>query len=519
MKKLGALILGAILTIGIGAGISVKPATDVAKAEETVVHEIDTTGTLQGSNNSYTSNCDVTVNGIKWNLEGNSKINPWRLGGKSTNTKNANRNVYTKTAFAENISKIELFTGTTKSLTVNSLTMNVGTTAKGSDVSSITATFKTSSTIAFTRPADANWANCYFSFCFNLTATTTSNGYVQFKGAKFYTVPEINPDAETIEITSGLEKTEYYVNETEWDTTGLTSSVEDVEYSFYPASPAAAGIGTTTLKITASKEGYNSGSFDQEVTILGLPEPEVIAVETFKDAINYSAAEMTQKFTIKGVEVTGWYDSSKTDGTEYGNVTVTDGTTSILSYGMTATESALSWNGTAYTYTNKQDFLTNSLTKTIKVGSELDLTFVVTSYGSTKQLNSIVSGVNNPNDTAAEVAATIKELAGGWENEVATVNCYANYEKVNEMILALSAEELETFKTSTDTEIASARTTYEHWCFANGATPYSETVTAGLRLNVLNDTNSVLVIVSIIALVTMLGAVTMLVIRKRKYSK
>ena len=113
----------------------------------------------------------------------------------------------------------------------------------------------------------------------------------------------------------------------------------------------------------------------------------------------------------------------------------------------------------------------------------------------------------------------IKELAGGWENEVATANCYANYEKVNEMILALSAEELETFKTSTDTEIASARETYEHWCFANGATPYSETVTAGLRLNVLNDTNSVLVIVSIIALVTMLGAVTMLVIRKRKYSK
>lgn len=35
-----------------------------------------------GTNNSYAGNCDVTVNGIVWNLTGNSQINPWKFGGK-----------------------------------------------------------------------------------------------------------------------------------------------------------------------------------------------------------------------------------------------------------------------------------------------------------------------------------------------------------------------------------------------------------------------------------------------------
>ena len=38
---------------------------------------------VSGDNNSYAGNCDVTVDGITWNLAGNSQINPWRLGGKN----------------------------------------------------------------------------------------------------------------------------------------------------------------------------------------------------------------------------------------------------------------------------------------------------------------------------------------------------------------------------------------------------------------------------------------------------
>ena len=122
-------------------------------------------------------------------------------------------------------------------------------------------------------------------------------------------------------------------------------------------------------------------------------------------------------------------------------------------------------------------------------------------------------------NNATTVAARIKILAGGWENETTTANCYANYAQANEWILALSAEESETFKTSTNTEIAAARTTYEHWCFVNGADAYEETVGAGTKLNVFGGDNYALVIISIIGIVTVLGASALLVIKKRKYSK
>ena len=81
MKKLGALILGAILTIGVGVGISVSPKTDVAHAEDLAVYTLTPAA---GSNNSYAGNCDVTINGVKWNITGNSTMNPWRLGGKKS---------------------------------------------------------------------------------------------------------------------------------------------------------------------------------------------------------------------------------------------------------------------------------------------------------------------------------------------------------------------------------------------------------------------------------------------------
>ena len=508
MKKLGALILGAILTIGIGAGISVKPATDVAKAEETVVHTIDTTGTLQGSNNTYTSNCDVTVEGIKWNLEGNSKINPWRLGGKSSNTSAANRCVSTKTAFGDNISRIELLTGTTSKLTVNSLKLNVGTTNKASDVSSITATFKTNATIEFVRPSDADWSNCYFSFCFNLTATSTSNGYVQFKGAKFYsdggvedptaiTMVTVDKEFEVLPLGSELEATVKVTGGAEADTS-VTWSTSDQEVATVVdgvVTPVAQGYATITA--TSNSNENKKASF-----VVAVTENAGTAANPFtvSDALVVADATGTSA-TIKSYYIEGTVKSVKEISTSYGNatLTLTDGEKTFDCYRMNDVD------GSEFTDAKK-----------IVVGDILTVKGSIIKYsGTTPQLNQYGELVTIEY-TAASVATRIKTLAGGWENEVATANCYANYEKVNEMILALSAEELNTFKTSDDEDIASARTTYEYWCFANGATPYSETVTAGLRLNVLNDTNSVLVIVSIIALVTMLGAVTMLVIRKKK---
>lgn len=83
--------------------------------------------------------------------------------------------------------------------------------------------------------------------------------------------------------------------------------------------------------------------------------------------------------------------------------------------------------------------------------------------------------------SADEVASQIKNLAGGWSNDVATSDCESHYASAKGMILYMSPTELEEFKTSEDTEIAAARTTYEWWCHINSDdSPWSGAIkTAG----------------------------------------
>lgn len=139
-----------------------------------------------GSNNSYAGNCDVTISNIKWNLTGNSTLQPWRIGGKSIT--NQDRALYSKTAMPYNISKIEVTHGTASGITVNSFKVIVSDAANGTGVE-IPVTFKASATTTIELPAGADYTNKYFKFLYNVTNTTTSNKFVQFTGAKFYAAP------------------------------------------------------------------------------------------------------------------------------------------------------------------------------------------------------------------------------------------------------------------------------------------------------------------------------------------
>ena len=148
---------------------------------QTPVYELVPT---TGSNNSYAGNCDVTIAGIKWNLTGNSTMQPWRIGGK--NITNQDRALYSKTAMPFNISKIEVTHGTASSITVNSFKVIVSDAANGAGVE-IPVTFKASATTTIELPAGADYTNKYFKFLYNVTNTSTKdNRFVQFTGAKFY---------------------------------------------------------------------------------------------------------------------------------------------------------------------------------------------------------------------------------------------------------------------------------------------------------------------------------------------
>ena len=113
---------------------------------------------IAGSNNSYTGNCDIEIDGITWNLTGNSQMIPWRIGGKSITE--VDRNLYSKTAIAESISQIEIEHGTASGITVNSMTLTVALNSDFTDpVSVIEGEFVASSTTTFVKPEDTDWTN------------------------------------------------------------------------------------------------------------------------------------------------------------------------------------------------------------------------------------------------------------------------------------------------------------------------------------------------------------------------
>lgn len=137
-----------------------------------------------GSNNSYAGNCDVTVDGITWNLTGNSTTNPWRMGGKSLT--NVDRAVYSKTPYNSALSKVEFVTGTMNVTSWNSLKLEYSTNSDFSDAQSMEASeIGASKTISFI-PEGGFPANCYFRFVLNITVSGNSNKYIELKNIMFY---------------------------------------------------------------------------------------------------------------------------------------------------------------------------------------------------------------------------------------------------------------------------------------------------------------------------------------------
>ena len=203
MKKLSFFLMAMLISL-------------VSFAQDAPVYELYS---VSGSNNSYSGNCDVTVDGIKWNLTGNSTMDPWRIGGKSIT--NQDRALYSKTPLAYNIDKIEVTHGTASSITVNSFKLIISDEANGAG-ETIDVAFKASATTTIDLP-EGDYSNKYFKFLYNVTVSGTSNKYVQFVGAKFYAA--LAEDAVKAPIIKGAED---FISETE-----VTIEAEDDVTVYY----------------------------------------------------------------------------------------------------------------------------------------------------------------------------------------------------------------------------------------------------------------------------------------------
>ncbi len=137
-----------------------------------------------GSNNAYASACDVTIDGITWNVTGNAQYVPWRIGGK--NLSSIDRAVYSKTAIEFNVNKIEITHGAASNITVNSMTVIVSKNANFSDpVSTLTPSFVENGTVTINKPASADWSECYFKIVYNVSVAGDKNKFLEFSGAVF----------------------------------------------------------------------------------------------------------------------------------------------------------------------------------------------------------------------------------------------------------------------------------------------------------------------------------------------
>lgn len=228
-------------------------------------------GSITGGTNGYATESEITQNSMTWMVTGNTTMNPWRIGGK--NLTDENRPVYSTTAMATAISKVDLTVGTAN-LTVNSIKLIVASDADFSNkLDEISADFKASSTISFAPTTGSEWATgSYYKFIFNVTAGS-SNQYVQLSKAEFYYKPSTPANKlESISL-SGTYSTTF----TEGDEFNHSGMIVTATYD---------DSSTKDVSSAATFSGYDmSTTGSQEVTV-SYTEGEVTKTATYDITVN-----------------------------------------------------------------------------------------------------------------------------------------------------------------------------------------------------------------------------------------
>ena len=244
---------------------------------------------IEGGSNGYATESEIEIDGITWNITGNTTLIPWRIGGKSLT--DVDRNVFSESTLVDNISRIEVEHGTASNIVVNSMTLVVASDADFSNpVSTLVGEFAANTTTTFNRPADADWTNMYYKITYNVTVEGTSNKFLQFVGATFYkeegggqqetvAMPTFNPvsgsyfDPQSVTITCA----------TEGATIRYTTDGTDPTESSEVFSSALTISETTTVKAKGFKAGYTPSSIATAVYTF----PELITImEAHNLAIN-----------------------------------------------------------------------------------------------------------------------------------------------------------------------------------------------------------------------------------------
>lgn len=159
-----------------------------ASAEITEVYKNECT--KNASNSNYNNSYTTTENGIDWLAQANQNVSNWGIGGKSLTE--VHRLVYTKTAIAYDICKIEILFNSTWSVASASLTVTVHTTAADAEsgenaIATFNPAIAASSTTTIEKADSASWENCFYRFDFAVNPNDTSkNKRIEIKSFTFF---------------------------------------------------------------------------------------------------------------------------------------------------------------------------------------------------------------------------------------------------------------------------------------------------------------------------------------------
>ena len=141
-------------------------------------------GTKTGGTSGYAEVSDISQSSISWKVEGNTTMNPWRIGGSSL--EGVDRTIYSVNPIQFNVESIQISHGTASDITVNSMTVIVASDKSFQTViSTLNPTFVASNVVTVNRPTGANWSNCYYKIVYNVSVSGSKNKFIQFTEAKF----------------------------------------------------------------------------------------------------------------------------------------------------------------------------------------------------------------------------------------------------------------------------------------------------------------------------------------------